>query len=75
MRTGCAQEEGLGKPHDILWRERGRLWGETQRKESVNKGKDKNREFKPGMVAHAFNPSTWEAETGGFLMRLAWSTV
>ena len=20
---------------------------------------------KPGMMAHAFNPSTWEAETGG----------
>jgi hypothetical protein len=27
------------------------------------------------MVAHAFNPSTWEAETGGFLSsRPAWST-
>jgi hypothetical protein len=26
-------------------------------------------------VAHAFNPSTWEAETGGFLSsRPAWST-
>jgi hypothetical protein len=26
-------------------------------------------------VAHAFNPSTWEAEAGGFLSsRLAWST-
>jgi hypothetical protein len=22
---------------------------------------------KPGVVAHAFNPSTWEAEAGGFL--------
>jgi hypothetical protein len=21
----------------------------------------------PGVVAHAFNPSTWEAEAGGFL--------
>jgi hypothetical protein len=21
----------------------------------------------PGMVVHAFNPSTWEAEAGGFL--------
>jgi hypothetical protein len=29
----------------------------------------------PGMVAHAFNPSTWEAEAGGFLSsRPAWST-
>jgi hypothetical protein len=22
--------------------------------------------FMPGVVAHAFNPSTWEAEAGGF---------
>jgi major histocompatibility complex class I len=30
---------------------------------------------KPGMVAHAFNPSTGEAEAGGFLsLRPAWST-
>jgi hypothetical protein len=29
---------------------------------------------KPGMVAHAFNPSTREAEAGGFLSsRPAWS--
>jgi major histocompatibility complex class I len=27
------------------------------------------------VVAHAFNPSTWEAEAGGFLRsRPAWST-
>jgi hypothetical protein len=27
------------------------------------------------VVAHAFNPSTWETEAGGFLSsRLAWST-
>jgi hypothetical protein len=27
------------------------------------------------MVAHAFNPSTWKAEAGGFLsLRPAWST-
>jgi hypothetical protein len=27
------------------------------------------------VVAHAFNPSTWEAAAGGFLsLRLAWST-
>jgi hypothetical protein len=31
--------------------------------------------FKPGMVAHAFNSSTREAEAGGFLSsRPAWST-
>jgi hypothetical protein len=30
---------------------------------------------KLGVVAHAFNPSTWEAEAGGFLSsRPAWST-
>jgi hypothetical protein len=29
----------------------------------------------PGVVAGAFNPSTWEAEAGGFLSsRPAWST-
>jgi hypothetical protein len=29
----------------------------------------------PGLVAHVFNPSTWEAEAGGFLSsRPAWST-
>jgi hypothetical protein len=31
--------------------------------------------MKPGMVVHAFNPSTREAESGGFLRsRPAWST-
>jgi hypothetical protein len=31
--------------------------------------------FKPGVVVHAFNPSTREAEAGGFLSsRPAWST-
>jgi hypothetical protein len=30
--------------------------------------------YKPGMVVYTFNPSTWEAETGGFLsLRPAWS--
>jgi hypothetical protein len=29
----------------------------------------------PGVVAHTFNPSTWEAQAGGFLSsRPAWST-
>jgi hypothetical protein len=31
--------------------------------------------FRRSVVAHAFNPSTWEAETGRFLsLRPAWST-
>jgi hypothetical protein len=31
--------------------------------------------FKPGVVMHTFNPSTWEAEAGRFLSsRSAWST-
>jgi hypothetical protein len=31
--------------------------------------------YEPGVVAHAFNPSTREAEAGGFLSsRPAWST-
>jgi hypothetical protein len=34
----------------------------------------KNVWSEPGVVAHAFNPSTWEAEAGGFLsLRPAWS--
>jgi hypothetical protein len=32
----------------------------------INNSLKKN-EDKPGVVAHAFNPSTWEAEAGGFL--------
>ena len=31
--------------------------------------------IEPDLVAHAFNPSTWEAEAGAFLSsRPAWST-
>jgi hypothetical protein len=33
----------------------------------------KNGFSQPGVVVHAFNPSTWEAEAGGFL-RPVWST-
>jgi hypothetical protein len=33
------------------------------------------KQVEPGVVAHAFNPSTWEAEAGGFLSSSpAWST-
>jgi hypothetical protein len=35
----------------------------------------KKKKKKPGVMAHACNPSTWEAEAGGFLsLRPAWST-
>jgi hypothetical protein len=35
----------------------------------------KNLQIEPGLVVHTFNPSTWEAEAGGFLsLRPAWST-
>jgi hypothetical protein len=37
--------------------------------------KNNNKNLQPGVVAHAFNPSTREAEAGGFLSsRPAWST-
>ena len=37
--------------------------------------KELDSELELGMVAHAFNPSPWEAEVGGSLdLRLAWST-
>jgi hypothetical protein len=43
--------------------------------ESQKKQKTKNKKHPPGMVAHAFNPSTWEAEAGEFLsLRPTWST-
>jgi hypothetical protein len=41
----------------------------------INNLKKKKEERSQAVVAHAFNPSTWEAETGGFLSsRPAWST-
>jgi hypothetical protein len=39
----------------------------------INRRQELSRKL--GVVALAFNPSTWEAETGGFLSsRPAWST-
>jgi hypothetical protein len=59
-------------------RERGHKW-ETLR--SCNLGSREMAQWlraliaEPGVVAHTFNPSTWEAEAGGFLSsRPAWST-
>uniref|UniRef100_A0A8C6HYG5 Uncharacterized protein n=1 Tax=Mus spicilegus TaxID=10103 RepID=A0A8C6HYG5_MUSSI len=40
-----------------------------------NRKQTNKKQKKPGVVAHAFNPSTREAEAGGFLSsRPAWST-
>jgi hypothetical protein len=45
----------------------------TLKKKQKTKNKKKKKQL--GIVAHVFNPSTWEAEVGGFLsLRLAWST-
>ena len=42
---------------------------------SVSEKKELKVNCRPGLVVHAFNPSTWEAETGEFLsLRPAWST-
>jgi hypothetical protein len=44
-------------------------------KEDIKNSLKEIQEHEPGMVAHAFNPSTREAEAGGFLStRPAWST-
>jgi hypothetical protein len=42
----------------------------------VSKKQNKTKKPKqPGVVTHAFNPSTWEAEAGRFLSsKPAWST-
>jgi hypothetical protein len=46
----------------------------TQRKPCLKTRQIKTGE-RPGVVAHTFNPCTWEAEAGGFLsLRPSWST-
>jgi hypothetical protein len=56
----------------ILWSsERFYLWTHKHR---LTHDYDQKWYVSPGVVAHAFNPSTWEAEAGGFLSsRPAWS--
>jgi hypothetical protein len=45
----------------------------TSKKNQPNKQKQKQNKSR-AVVAHAFNPSTWEAEAGRFLPLPAWST-
>jgi hypothetical protein len=47
---------------------------EKKRKKKRKKKAKRKHQEEPGVVAHAFNPSTWEAEPGRFLSsRPAWS--
>jgi hypothetical protein len=52
-------------------------WGKVSETDQL-KGriqKEKGKEKSRAVVAHTFNPSTWEAEAGGLLnLRPAWST-
>jgi hypothetical protein len=49
--------------------------GMKEGKKEGRKTKQKKPMVWPGVVAHAFNPSTREAEVGGFLSsRPSWST-
>jgi hypothetical protein len=58
----------------LVYRESSRTSRVAQRN-PVFKNQKKKKKKKPGVVAHAFNPSTWEAEAGEFLSsRPAWST-
>jgi hypothetical protein len=48
---------------------------EGEEEEDINSPVDKMPHSGWAVVAHAFNPSTWKAEAGGFLSsRPAWST-
>jgi hypothetical protein len=47
----------------------------SQKGTAESPSKHKRQTAEPGVAAHAFNPSTPEAEAGGFLSsRPAWST-
>jgi hypothetical protein len=57
----------------LVYRVSSRTDRATQRNPVSKNQKEKRSE--PGVVAHAFSPSTREAEAGGFLSsRPAWST-
>jgi hypothetical protein len=68
----------------LPWEERHRRGRREREKASVDREgkrgeeprqKGQETKMKLGVVAHAFNPSTGEAESGGFLSsRPAWST-
>jgi hypothetical protein len=49
---------------------------ESKEESTVSFGmRNRNEEISWAVVAHAFNPSTWETEAGGFLSsRTVWST-
>ena len=58
----------------LVYRVSSRKARATQRN-PVSKNKNKNKTTSGAVVAHAFNPSTWEAEASRFLsLRPAWST-
>jgi hypothetical protein len=51
-------------------------WGHLELlSETLPRKKEEKGWLCQAVVAHAFNPSTWEAEAGGFLsLKPAWST-
>jgi hypothetical protein len=70
------ESSGVEASHDYMVREWGREMGRGgKRREDRVRVRNKRARVKPGVVAHAFNPSTREAEAGRFLSsRPAWST-
>jgi hypothetical protein len=66
---GWEEEEEKGKEEEVSSSR------DRERNLHLKKRIFRNWNFSWAVVAHAFNPSTWEAEEGGFLsLRPAWST-